>query len=318
MLFTGTLSVFRFNEFFLSVFDKTVDAHRLFQWQGINFHRSSGFMRVSLTYAGLLMLIVPFLFGSMFYLLFETKHRFAALFLALLNCCAILLLWLNGTRSASAALLLCAPVIVYFLIRDFFIKERIGGRGLKFSRILFFIFMLAALALVNSFLGIDKLGALGHPYKRSVNFRSIIWTQSGQMLLENPILGVGPGNYRKSALAQWNLYHKETKKPDPSMKNPIPTGHAHSDILHFAAIGGIPIALFFLFLVWISVQFALQKRSWQSTYLSCGCICFFIAGLAQCYFLDAEVVLLFWTLIALSAASPKALLLRRQEGAKQA
>ena len=318
MLFTGALGALGFNEFFFSLLGKSLDKRWLFQWQGLDLYRNSGFMRVLLTYAGLLMLPVPFLLGSMFYLFCKARRYAAACLLLLLNCCTLFLLWLNGTRSVLAALLLSAPIIFYFVVRDFFIGEKARAMRPAFSKLVFFIFMLAAVTLTNTFLrsNQEKAKALGRPYERSVNFRSLIWTQGGQMLWENPVLGVGPGNYRKSALEQWELYYKETQKP--SQKNPIPTGHAHSDVLHFAAVGGFPTALFFLFLAYASIRFALEKKSsWQSAYLSYGCICFFIAGLAQCYFLDAEVVFLFWTLTAMAAVSPEGAPSQESGGIKQ-
>ena len=315
MLLTGILAVFKLSDFILSPFRESITTPLLFTWKGIAFHRGSGFIRVPLTYACLLAMLVPFLLGSMFYLLFECRRYFAALFMAFLNCCAFLLLWFNGTRSASVALLLCFPFVLYFLIRNFFVKQKTVEKNPKFSKMNLLAFMFVLIALISGFFYMDRSATLMMPYERNENLRGIIWTQAGQMLLKNPFLGVGPGNYKKSALAQWDTYYKETKKP--SVKNLVPVGHAHSDILYFAAIGGIPMALFFLYLIYVSIHFVLQKRNWQGTCLAYGCVCLFIAGLAECYFIDSEVVSLFWILVILADASPRLALLRRAEEAKQ-
>ena len=314
ILLTGILAVFRFGDPFLSLFGRVIDTPYLFSWGGLDFHRGSGFIRVPLTYGCLLAMSIPFLVGSLFYFLSRTKRYFITFFLFFLNCCAFFLLWSNGTRSASLALLLSSPIILYFIIKDFFIKKKPNKKFFSSPKTAFFgiAFVFACLWLIVSHLGTFK--DLNSPYKRNINIRSFIWTQSGQMFLENPILGVGPGNYEKSSRAQLDIYYRETERTTPVKW--IPTGHAHSDILHFGAIGGLPLALFFVYLIYTCIHFLFQKRSWPGAYLLCSSICFFIAGLAECYFLDSEVVFLFWILLSLGSASSNFNPFQKKEGVK--
>ena len=138
-------------------------------------------------------------------------------------------------------------------------------------------------------------------------FRPILWTGSLRLIEAHPILGVGAGNFKAATLAwreQYLLAHPDLLY---FFKN-TPDGHAHNDVLHLSVIGGIPAGLSFLGLVYLIIQRMLRSAhtgrpsDYRTALLLCGCLAFFIAGIAQCYFQDDEVVVVFWTVIALASA----------------
>ena len=81
--------------------------------------------------------------------------------------------------------------------------------------------------------------------------------------------------------------------------------HAHNDLLHFSAVGGISAGLAFLFLcASIAAQLPLTGlvvEQWRrAAPLLAALLGVFLAGLAQCYMLDDENVVVFWSLCALA------------------
>ena len=117
------------------------------------------------------------------------------------------------------------------------------------------------------------------------------------MIQENPILGVGPGNYGKQVEINRKKLSEEYKEL-LFFFEVTQRGHAHNDFLHLAAIAGLPAMLVYILLGSVIGYSLLRGKSTRKdSILFYGLVGFFFAGLFQCYFQDDEVVIVFWYLL---------------------
>lgn len=83
--------------------------------------------------------------------------------------------------------------------------------------------------------------------------RMMIWRTSLDVIIENPVFGVGPGNFADAY----------AEAADPSLVRVFT--HAHNDVLNVAAYAGIPTALVFLALWWFVLRrLYLSAMKWNS------------------------------------------------------
>jgi len=125
------------------------------------------------------------------------------------------------------------------------------------------------------------------------NSRFAIWETTLSMIKEEPVFGIGPGNYYDKYIE----YRKNRTGRNLS--------HAHNDFLNVAAIAGIPCALLFI-LLWFLVLMYLYKG-----YVRCpdgfqrglilgsflASLVFVVMAQSEAFFADEEVRLLlmfFW------------------------
>ena len=123
-----------------------------------------------------------------------------------------------------------------------------------------------------------------------------IWNMTIQVLSENPILGTGPENLKEHFIRTNNegfiAYKKRTGKT---------VDKAHSEILHIAAVSGIPAA--FLFLLFISIIFWKNRRFIFQFYSSTILFYSILAYLLQAQFNISiiSVAPIFWALLGVFA-----------------
>lgn len=123
-----------------------------------------------------------------------------------------------------------------------------------------------------------------------------IWNMTIQVLSENPILGTGPENLKEHFIRTNNegfiAYKKRTGKT---------VDKAHSEILHIAAVSGIPAA--FLFLLFISIIFWKNRRFIFQFYSSTILFYSVLAYLLQAQFNISiiSVAPIFWALLGVFA-----------------
>ena len=118
--------------------------------------------------------------------------------------------------------------------------------------------------------------------------RTFIWSTSMKIAEENPVFGVGQGNFHDA--------YKRLRPADvPGTKNQV---HAHNDQINIAAIAGYPGALFFLG-IWAAVfvycwrgWWLANKRGVDGSYFAAGLIgavTFFFSSITEATFADEEV-----------------------------
>ncbi len=314
--------------------------HPAFAWGDLQLYRSVGMMNTRLTYAGLLLIILPHLIAGALYPL---KRRWRALYFCL-AIGGIFALFVNGTRSAwigfAAAAILAA--VVYLRDRRPHLHLASQLRALRQRAPLWT--GLAAAALVLCMLAAGRWiwpAATAAAWKvydsqdRHTDFyRPILWTGAGALIAAHPLAGAGPGNFEVATRAWRSEYLRAHPELWYFFEN-APAMHAHNDLLHIAAVAGLPAALLFLGLPFLLGRelFLRQLNAGvagkvgalhadaptdafaRGDYLLCALIGFFIAGLAQCYFQDDETVVLLWGAAAL-ALSGRSFALCNQRGVK--
>ncbi|MCC5814944.1 MAG: O-antigen ligase family protein [Leptospira sp.] len=282
-----------------------------------------GLMATHLTYGGLLGLLAPGIF-IFFYFQWKERNRNPGLgiLLALLFIVQIFLIFYNQSRSIWVGIVFFLLLLIYQNGRSPFSKDWFSFRW-KFKNLKWGIaFLLFIGALFFTFSQLYESNWLVRRAVQDVfakqtteNQRYFILKNSFSMLKNNPLLGIGNNAYatkfkeKSHELIQnheWLWYEL----------NIVPKGHAHHDFLHFWIVGGLPTAVFFL-LFWSAVisrgMEILRFKNWTSTaesdfyntkysVLAClglGCIVIFPAGFFQCYMLDDEVALPFYTIIGI-------------------
>jgi len=124
------------------------------------------------------------------------------------------------------------------------------------------------------------------------NQRYFIYKNTLQIIKNFPIFGVGAGNFSQ---AHWETSTSMIQTQEELWYELFitPRGHAHHDILHFWAIGGIISLGLFLFFWGYAFSFFYTVEVKGRELLFSGFLILFPAGFFQCYFLDDEVVLPF-------------------------
>lgn len=285
-------------------------------------YRPIGFMNTRLTFAGLLMLTLPWAAGRAFLPdpQFRSEHKsenksqsnqpvitqsnprrqlLRRFFWAALVLAGGLLLILNGTRSILLGAGFTAAIGGWMLLRAY-----AWPRRWLILATLVTVGIAIGLYTVSSTVQIQTDRRLASVQRHTDFARPILWTVAGELVVENPILGVGPGNFEPAGITWREQYVREHPATWYFFQN-TPRGHAHNDLLHLAAIGGVPAALFFLALIFLTVRMqfgaiATGSERPRDRFLVLGALGFFVAGIAQCYFQDDEVTTLFWALLGLA------------------
>ena len=250
--------------------------------------RPTGLMNTRLTYAGMLVLLLPGWIAPQ-----ETSARLRYLKWSL-AIAGIVLLLANGSRSAQVGFVLSLPALALLLMH-------------KHTRLRWAFPGVAAVVLLGA-----ALLLFAYPTAPARAFellvgrhtdysRLIIWSTAGDLTAANPLFGVGPGNYEAASLSWRSDFLIEHPELWYYFEN-APRGHAHNDLLHLAAVGGLPGALLFLALCFQVARGALNGAT-RARSLFIGCLALLGAGFAQCYYQDDEVVSLFWVVAALATGA---------------
>lgn len=278
-------------------------------------YRPVGFMNTRLTFAGLLILLLPFLAGESLIRILnwfrgETYDRKPSniLIRPLQTILALLVLGLNGTRSAwlgaAAGILFSIPILITIIFARDDERPVISRSWSPLARAVVIGLPAVIAVLLFLFLRNQPGETLANRLGRHTDFqRQIIWAGTGEIIAGRPLLGAGPGRFRQATLA----WRREFLREEPQTMYWVqltPSGHAHNDLLHLSAVGGLPAGLLFLALAALCLHAARSAtrngECWRL--LFSGTAAFFVAGLFQCYFQDDEVVALFWMIIALAGA----------------
>ena len=298
LLVTGFVSVFsqiRLSRLISDLFKPSANwkfAHHYGDLLGVGIHLPIGLMNTHLTYAGILLLFAPFVF---FRFIFAVRDRNGYLFHFLVLVVFGFIAILNNARSAliGAAFSILIGYIDLILVQRYISWKK----TLKLISILFLgIGIIASSLFFNETMAKTIQPLLGQE-KHTDSGRTFIWSSTYPMIMSNPILGIGPGNYGKEV----ELVRKQLSEKYKELLfffEVTQRGHAHNDFLHIAAISGLPAMCFYILLGSVICYKLLEDKSSRSAnILFYGLVGFFISGLFQCYFQDDEVVIVFWYLL---------------------
>lgn len=306
LIITGFISIF--SEFrlgwLIASISRTMTSwayqHNYFRLGIFSINLPIGLMNTHLTYGGLLMFVYPWIFFQGFQDLFSKKRLITKLLSISLLMIASIVFVLNNARSAMGGALVSIALgflIWYFRGMKFPISKRI-----LFSALVILVLFVSLLSLpseparriLTPLLGADKHTDSG---------RSFIWNSTWSLIQNQPILGIGPGNYSKEievARKKLSLKYDELA----FFYETTQRGHAHNDYLHLWVTFGFLILFLYLILAYFLVQALLVSQlPFIELALYLGLGGFFAAGLLQCYFQDDEVVIFFWMLFGMFTRS---------------
>jgi O-antigen ligase len=178
--------------------------------------RVSGGLSVYMTYAGLLLVLVPLL-GSRG---LSGGRRGARLADAAVAAAGALAMALTLTRGAYVGLAI--GLLAVLLVA----RPRLALAA-PFAVALFFVLMPLAVR--------DRLMSVTNPKDVTMNDRVAMWKAGGAMIADRPLFGVGPGRVK----ALYSGYRV------PGWVEPRP-GHVHNNVVMIAAETGIPSVLAYL------------------------------------------------------------------------
>jgi O-antigen ligase len=290
---TGFISLFtpfRLGKYISSGF-KVIDGDRLQHYAGnffgIDTYLPLGMMNTHLTYGGLLGLVTPF-FWTYILKNFYTSRILKKFFFLILSFISILIILFNQSRSVWFGLLFC---LFFILLRGKFYKNK---------KVLISIsFILLSISLVGVFLYSKNWmlqRAFGEAFKHSTeNQRYFIYKNTVELIKRNPFLGVGAGRFENEHFEESKGLIKENEQLWYELEI-TPRQHAHHDLLHFFAIGGIlSFSLYLYFWFYIYLYFYIFKL--KDTFPFLGLQVLFFSGLFQSYFLDDEFILPFYAIL---------------------
>jgi O-antigen ligase len=170
-------------------------------------------------------LLYLFGFSSFLYILFQTNSR-------------------GATLGFFASLSFFVGFLIYYNFKP-------GKIQYLITIILIFLVLITPFVLPNRL--ISKFDNLKDVYGHtSLKTRIVMWQASLYMIKNNPILGVGVGNYQPNYLEYIDSV-SEVELPSNQRKH----DHPHNMFLFIAAEQGIPSLLLFLIMVFIAIRISL-------------------------------------------------------------
>jgi O-antigen ligase len=258
-----------------------------------------GFLHSHLTFGALLMMLFPVLFLRTMdpvirspASIFTRRVLGAVLVLALVS----FLFLINNARSAIVGM-----VFATSLATVYYSRYQWGKKSL--------LILIPALAALGSFLLLflfrdslherlaSLISALSGQEKHTDYQRVLLWHAAREFISQHWLIGAGAGHFQPAV--EKVLLAMSQAQPGLWFANEtLQRGHAHSDLLHSAAISGLGgLALycaFFLILIW---QILKQSPAGRLERWKFGAAGMLMAGLYQCYMLDDAVLLPFWILV---------------------
>ncbi|MCE9599580.1 MAG: O-antigen ligase family protein [Spirochaetia bacterium] len=129
--------------------------------------------------------------------------------------------------------------------------------------------------------------------------RILLWNSTFSLIQNNWLFGVGPGHFQSSIEAVL----LQVSQANPALwyaNETLQRGHAHSDLLHFVAIAGIPCLMAYLTFFALLIHRVVKQSERSFEAWKVGAAGLLVAGLYQCYFLDDAVMLPFWIMVGLT------------------
>lgn len=229
----------------------------------------------------LAMYLAPgFIFGWHF--AFEKKYHWRNLYLGVLLLISVSLYY---TFSMGAWTAFAVSFLVISILRK------------RCSQKMFFAFLFAVSLLLTSQLGSEKIQNVLNNFSRSsLASRITIWKVSWRLISENPLLGIGPGNFQNSYLSLQPSY-------PPFLEWAVP--QPHNIFLAFWLQAGIIGLLSFLVILWLTFQdLSLLLQKSKNAALAAPLMMFFfytvIHGIIDTPYWKNDLAFLFWICLVLT------------------
>lgn len=268
---------------------------------GFHIYTPVGFLHSHLTYGALLMMIYPVLFLRTMdpvirdpSRIFSRKVLGAALVLGLVS----FLFLINNARSAIVGMAFATTLATLYYSRYHWGKK---------SLLLLIPAVTALGAFLLLFLFRDSLherlasliSALTGQEKHTDYQRVLLWHATRELISQHWLIGAGAGHFQ-SAVEQILLSMSQAQPGLWFANETLQRGHAHSDLLHSAAVNGVGgLAIYCAFFVCLLRQILQAGPGGVLEKWKFGTAGILMAGLYQCYMLDDAVLLPFWIMVGL-------------------
>ncbi len=195
-------------------------------------YRAIGNFSTYLTFSGFFAIASIFLISAGF----AADQRWRKVFYLLASQVGLACILFNYSRSTIVALIIGAIVLVIL----------VGARYRKWVSLVLLLTLAVGVVVSPDFLNrFRNMGETEFSIEYA-NSRFAIWEATVFMIEENPVFGVGPGNFSEKYIEH------RTNRTGRNLS------HAHNDFLNVAAVSGIPGAILFI-LLWFLVLLYLYK-----------------------------------------------------------
>lgn len=253
-------------------------------WQGMHHnYRAMAFTSNPMIMAGFLIQMIPVLLLMGFE--YPGNNRAMKFFFLTSTIISIIALGFNGTRGAWLAV--GVLLVAYILIN---IK-----RNKKASISVLLLLCMCAVATINPHIQ-NKISSFTDIKTNKSNVeRLLLWESSWRIFKDYPILGIGPGSFRK-------VYNEQYISPQAKVQY---LGHAHNNFLHILAeegiLGFISFMTIYIYILYSSFQ------SYRRGFVLSGILFFctltlLIQGLTEFNFGDSAVIRMYWFIVGLAYA----------------
>lgn len=230
--------------------------------------------------AGFICLLLPVLLIMCFY---KKKAQFPLKYVFVLLALTIGALICTGIRGAWLACGVSLGIVILFNLR----------KNLKFALLFIICFSLLGLSLSYNRTVINRMTSITNiSTDASITSRIHMWRSAIAMYKDNPLLGVGEGQYKVNM-------EKKYRTPEQTQVY----SHAHSIIFHILCVDGmlglVSMLLMFGSILYISLKnYFLLDNPW-SLAIGMSTISLFLQGLTEYNIGQSSIMKLYWLLLGL-------------------
>lgn len=244
-------------------------------YQGFNGEvRAAGFFGNPMTLAGWLCIFLPILFIEILeHKIFYVQRAFSIVIFTV----GSLSLYYNGTRGAWISV----AIVIFLLMAYYAIQSK---KALIVSFIM--IFIIGVTFNTNDYFS-KRISSININHSSNQE-RFLMWESAWNMFKDNPIFGVGLGQYKNQ---YQNIYISPIAK-EPNLS------HAHNNFMQMLAENGIIGTLGFIimvgYIVLINLSNWIQSKNVFSLMISTSTITLLLQGLTEYNFGNSAVVKIYW------------------------
>jgi len=174
-------------------------------------------------------------------------------FLGLLSILSLssFVLYVIASRGAILAFFVVLFILLFYSIINLFKKKKINYRILSIFIFIGLSIFLHDLLYTNSkeFNLTERVSSVTNSNDSSIDYRLNMYRSAGQLLSENPFLGIGIGNYKIKSIQKLNNY----------IEGYIVPYHAHNDFIHIFSETGILGGLLYLMFIFFPAYLIIKK-----------------------------------------------------------
>ncbi len=255
------------------------DLYLFYQYFCLNAVRPNGFYGHHMRMAGMFCEILPIF---MVMLLGKGVPKDKKPLVGLVTILSIGGMLVNGSRGAWLACAVSAVVVFFLLFFKKYKKHALVG--------MLCLVCMSGVVFTNERLAVRAASVINISTDKSNMARLYMWRGAVAMFHDNPLLGVGEGQYRSSV---------ETKYLVP--KQVIVYNHAHSIIFHELAVhGGLGLgALMLMFgsILWWNLQGFFKNNSFWALAAFASTLCLLLQGLTEYNIGTSALMKHYWLLL---------------------